>query len=51
MPVHEHYSTNRQERAVLVSVNLGSSDADFAMRQAELRELAYTAGAMVAAEI
>jgi GTP-binding protein HflX len=51
MPVPEHYNTNTQERAVLVSVNLGASDADFNMRRAELRELAYTAGAFVAAEI
>jgi GTP-binding protein HflX len=42
------YQTNTEERAIVVSLSLSGGEEDMEMRLAELRELAYTAGASVA---
>jgi len=44
------YPTEQQERAAIISVSLAGGEDDADMRLNELRELAYTAGAEVAAE-
>ena len=44
------YETTHEERALIVSLSLAGGEDDLAMRLAELRELAMTAGARVVGE-
>ena len=46
----ERYNTESQERAIVFSLSLAGGDNDSEMRMIELRELAFTAGALVIAE-
>src|SRR5579883_905334 len=46
----EYYQTSREERAIIFSLSTSGGEDDAQMRLAELKELAFTAGATVVAE-